>query len=70
MARETQGRWHAWSQGGHGMGGGWGDMVANHERLMTGHGHMVAWLHEVGLIHDINSFAWVQGGGMSIIGLP
>jgi len=34
-----------------------------------GQGHLVAWLHGVGLIHDIISIAWVQRGGMSIIGL-
>ena len=53
----------------HGRRWGGGEMVADHERLMTGHGHMVAWLHGIGLIHDINSFAWVQRGGVSNIGL-
>ena len=53
------------------MGGWGGDKVEDCERLMTKHkqGHMVAWLHGVGLIHDIYSFAWVQRGGMNIVGL-
>lgn len=33
------------------------------------HGHMVAWVYEVGLIQDINLYVWVQGGGMHI-GFP
>ena len=54
----------AWAVGG-------GDKVEDCERLMTKHkqGHMVAWLHGVGLIHDIYSFAWVQWGGMNVVGL-
>ena len=27
---------------------------------INGHRHMVAWVHGVGFIHDINSNAWVQ----------